>query len=122
MDNFSFKIESIGVDSFSSAMIIAMTKEKKVTGYRLHPEKGLILYSRDSMEKGYVKFLYPMNIHQITEFSYGWIEATPVQYCEPSHDGHNRKGFIIFNEEWAKVDGEYGAFACVNVIWAMYGK
>ena len=41
---------------------------------------------------------------------------------EPDHDGHNKRGFRIYNEAWGHVDGSSRAFMAVAPCWAMFGK
>lgn len=122
MDNFTVSIESEGRAHFERALSFFFdhVPGSKVLGYRVSEKKGLILYW--SRPKGiFAEFPYEMNLGDAVNFAWGWIEkvAYPPQ---PDHDGDNGKGFVIYNEDWGHVDGEWEAFVAIAPVWAMYGK
>ncbi len=122
MDNFEISIQSTGKADFALAMQIAFGQHKTAVGFRVTEEKGLILYWSKSEKKDFSLFPYSMNHSQATEYCWGWVEATKPKGGQPDHDGDNDKGFIVYNESWGHVDGDWQAFVAIGVIWAMYGK
>jgi hypothetical protein len=122
MDNFELTVRSSGKTDFALAMQIAFNSHKKAVGYRVTDEKGLILYWIKPDKKDFVPFPFEMNHAQAVDFCWGWVEATKPKGNEPDNDGDNDKGFIVYNEAWGHVDGDWQTFVAIGVIWAMYGK
>lgn len=120
MDNFTIEVWSEGKKDFSMAMGIAL-KHSKCVGYRIDKEKGLVLMwtKRDIPE--YVALPYEMNLEQIIEFAWGWLQATPPEGNQPDHDGSNGRGFKMITNGWGQVDS-WQEFIAIKPIWAMYGK
>ena len=118
MDNRKIDLHLEGKEDFELAMKLAMDVTM-TEGYRI--DKGmLILYKADSDRA--IKLPYKMGVHETINFVWGWLQQNPPQEKEPDHDGHNGRGFRIFNESWGQVGGEWQAFIAIKPIWAMYGK
>lgn len=83
----------------------------------------LILFWTESTREGYNPFPYALENKSrvLGKFLKGWLKQ--CQYPpQPDHDGHNERGFRIYNNEWGHVDGMYQAFLAIEPAWAMYGK
>mgnify|MGYP001008776684 CR=1 FL=1 len=122
MDNFQILVQSAGKEDFKLAMKIAFGSRKKAIGFRVTESKGLILYWSKTEKKEFQALPYEMDCDQAIEFCWGWVQANKPKNAQPDHDGDNDKGFIVYNESWGHVDGDWQAFVAIDVIWAMYGK
>ncbi len=120
MDNFKFDMTSEGKERFKIAL--SLVHKNKVIGYRVHKEKGLMLYHvKVDASKDMILFPYEMTIGQASEFAYGWIENYNLGN-QPDHDGDNGRGWRVYTESWGKVNGEWQCFVAIQAVWAMYGK
>lgn len=122
MDNFQFDVTYEGNDKLSALMQILCNR--KVVGYRVSPQKGLIFYWTDSSKPGYHKFPFAMKQDQAAAFASAWLfEAQYTEYEEePDIDGSCGKGWRLYNESWGHVDGEWQASLAIMPAWAMHGK
>ncbi len=120
MDNFKFDMISKGSADFKTAL--KLFNYKTVVGYRVHEEKGLMLYhAKVDASKDMILLPYEMTIEQASDFAYGWVVNMKIE-DEPDHDGSNGKGWRVYNESWGKVNGEWQCFVAIQAVWAMYGK
>ncbi len=78
----------------------------------------LILYWHK--EKDNIPLPYAMEINATYSFVKGWLDSREVS-GEPDHDGDNKKGFRVFNDQWGRVIDSY-SFVGIQFEWAMYGK
>ena len=62
-----------------------------------------------------------MDFNLAAEFAWNWL-AEQDYGTEPSHDGSNHEGFILFNDPWGHVGGDHYAIIAVGPAWAMAGK
>lgn len=127
-NNYHFDISSEDREQFDRAMAFAFDgrySEMKARGYRLDPEKGLILYwsidSNGAAAKGVQSFPYEMKVKAATEFAWHWLQEQNYG-AEPDHDGSNHKGWRVYNESWNRIGSEWGAFVAIKPEWMMYGK
>ena len=119
MDNMHIDLSLVGLEEFRLAMKIACSKHSHVIGYRIH-ENTMILYW--AKNDNCILLPYEMDVNQVVNFVWGWLEKTPPNYPEPDHDGDNGRGFRVYNESWGHIKGEWQAFIAIMPIWAMYGK
>ncbi len=119
MDNTLINIQSEGRKNFERAMQIAASRWNTTVGFRIYENKMVLYWTKSDKT---ILLPYEMNIEKITEFAWGWLEATKPTAKEPDHDGDNDKGFHLFTESWGQVFGEYQAYVAIEPIWAMYGK
>lgn len=118
MDNFQIDITSEG--ALDAAMRLAFQSERqRAVGYRIDPEKGIVLYQYESAVM--TPFPFKMDAAGAADFVKRWL-AEADYGPEPDHDGHNEKGWRLYNEAWGHVGGDYKAFVAVKPAWAMYGK
>lgn len=121
MDNRRIDISLHGKQSFDLAMQLASISNPKTVGFRIH-KNHLVLYWSESTNADYSKLPYVMNVPQVTEFAWGWLNSVEPTQEEQDHDGHNGKGFRVFNEAWGHVFGEWQGYIAITPIWAMFGK
>ena len=79
----------------------------------------LILYWNNDKETQSLP--YDLNLEEAIEFIKGWLKKANYK-SEPGHDGSNKKGWRVFNEDWGHVIGSGYAILAVQPAWAMYGK
>ena len=120
MDNFHFDMTSEGDDCLRQAFALAGQNNNAV-GYRVSPDKGLILYWVETKRPGYMPLPYPMTLLQAADFTIGWL-AHADHGKQPDHDGDNGKGWRIYSERWGNLDGEHQALLAVQPVWAIHGK
>lgn len=63
----------------------------------------------------------PLGIDDCIPFVTAWLNGADYGR-EPDHDGSNRKGWRVYNEEWGHVAGRWQAFAAVEPVWLLIGK
>lgn len=121
MDNFRIDIVSEG--DIIPALKIAFGRWNKASGYRIVKDKGFIVYSTNTPDT--TPFPYDLNVEELAVFVNGWLKSQDVSTwdgVEPDHDGDNKPGWEIYNDDWGHVNGEWQAFVAIIPRWAMYGK
>lgn len=113
------------------------------SGYSFSKEKGLVFYCHkpSSLKKGveYVPFslmpgqteFHGLSIDDTTQAIRSWFKSPQVNevnikdddwLCDFAHDGHNEPGFLIYVEDWGKVDGSDAALFGVKPCYLWHGK
>jgi len=119
MDNFRIDIVHDRKEVLGKALDIGFSGYRKAIGYSIHPEKGFVLYWAETKEM--IPFPVSMDAATVLPIIVAWL-AEQDYGREPDHDGDNNRGWRLYNEEWARVDGKYQAFLAVKPAWTMYGK
>jgi hypothetical protein len=125
MDNFHIDITSEG--DLSDAMKIAFkgAAGSKAEAYLIHPDKGLIFFwsahPNDHPDKRLVPLPFKLDAAGAADFAKRWL-AEQDYGRQPDHDGHNGKGWRLYNESWGRVGDFTYSFVAVMPEWAMYGK
>ena len=96
--------------------------------YCISDKYGLVLSWLDAegltkLDDGTVlsRLPFPLDAEGAIEFVWSWLQT--INYGEePDHDGSNRQGFTVYNEDWGHVGGSYYAFVAIKPEWIMYGK
>lgn len=119
-DNFYINVVSIGRESLGMALDIALRSGfRSVVGYKINPTKGLVFYWSDAHDC--IKLPFTLDLAGVTDFADRWL-AEQDYGQEPDHDGHNKRGWQVYNEAWNRVGDEYSAFIAVRPMWIEYGK
>lgn len=118
-DNFHFDITGA---SLEDSLKIAFSIHKKAVGWNCQKIDGhyaLVLYwfPADLVNP----FPAPLTIKEVVPIVEKWLNEASYG-VEPDHDGCNSKGWRVFNESWARVGGEAGAFVGIQPAWLMHGK
>lgn len=121
MDNRQINITSEGKSDFELAMKL-IAGNNKATAYRIHNNHLVFYWCISSTCTTAIPFPYALDVQQMTEFAWGWLQVNKPTESEPDHDGDNHPGFMVFNEDWGHVFNQWEAFAAITPIWAMYGK
>lgn len=138
MDNRVFNVNGKGREMLADTLRLALfqqggcwpsDKERKAVGYRVHPQKGLILLWTIRPEKGDLKFIAPLGPEALAEMITEWLnteEAAAIPLtswdADCDHDGHNSKGWRVYCEDWGHVDREWGAICAVTPAFMWHGK
>lgn len=119
MDNFHIDVTSEGKTHLELALKIAFGSYHKAVGYKVIPDKGLVLYwiPVDDM----VPLPFKMDSDAIVPIVQGWL-AEQDYGREPDHDGDNGQGWRVYCESWGHVNHQFEAFVAIQPAWAMYGK
>lgn len=128
-DNYHFDITAWqghytnGRDMLEECLRIAFAEyDNGATYWSSHNKKRLVLYWRDpSGVNGAVAFMGATGPGVVTPLVRQWLSNAEYPK-EPNHDGSNSKGWRIFNEDWAQVDGEPAAICAIEPAWLMHGK
>lgn len=120
MDNRYVKVTSVGAAALEKAL--SLLEKNYATGYKIDKDqKRMIVYWSHVDNPSYVAFPFKCDIPQLTQFIISWLNE--VGYGpQPDHDGHNKKGWTCYCEDWGHVNKEWQAFAGIEPEWAMYGK
>lgn len=119
MDNFHVIVQSEGKSDFDIAMQLFFRRNRTAVAYEVNDEKGLIFYW--AKHKDATNLPYEMELEATINFAWGWLDK--VKYpSQPDHDGDNKSGFCVYNEDWGHVANKWQAFVAIKPIWAMYGK
>lgn len=68
-----------------------------------------------------IPFPGPLDAEQVESMIRAWLAEAPYG-LEPDHDGHNTKGWRVYNEAWGHVNTEWQAFVAIEPVWLMHGK
>jgi hypothetical protein len=66
-------------------------------------------------------FPVPMNADQIGALVTAWLETAKYPPA-PDHDGDNKRGWHLYNEQWGHVGNDHYAIAAIAPSWQTYGK
>ena len=124
MDNFRFDITAVG--GLQGWLDCCIGTSRKASGWSSdgnEKEPRLIFYwiAPTPLVDGYHPFPSPADSLYVGIIAEAWLDSVK-RGKQPDHDGHNSKGFRLYNEAWGHVDGHYQAFIAVAPAWAMYGK
>lgn len=126
MDNFHFDMTSRGVHTLRQALALfgaaveAGDPERRVCGYAIDPERGMVLYCSPSPQATLLPF--EMSLAQAAEFAHEWLVQRADYGQRPDIDGDCEKGWRLYCQEWGRIGGDDHAFAAVKPAWAMYGR
>lgn len=133
-DNFHFDLTGVPLNK----CLEVATLHHKSIGYRIQttpeedycardwtptsPAGRMILYWSDQdTQKPINRFPAVMGIEELAPIIKAWLSER--QYGpQPDHDGSNSKGWRVYNEGWAQVNGEWQAFVAIEPVWLEYGK
>lgn len=142
-DNYHFDINGRERDAFERAMRFAFQEHATATHYVAHQHPAvndgvarLVLFWSDpegSVDATYAiaghvaPLPYPMTLESITAFVWGWLHQLEDEYYPKRSpiwtDVHYAKGWRVYNDTWAQVEGYGGySFAAIEPIRMMYGK
>lgn len=125
MDNFHFDVSSCAEDHLSLALELAFSGDcqRMAIGYVRKEIKGidtLVLLSYNKYPNS-IPFPAPLDVYDSTIIVRSFLKNTKSQE-QPDHDGYNKLGFRVFNNEWAKVDGIDGSICGIQPAWLVYSK
>jgi len=88
-------------------------------GYLIVDNK-LVLFRYNS--ENMTKFPAPLSVEATANMAFEWLKSTDYGR-EPDHDGHNEKGWLLWNDSWGQIEGcGYSSFLVIAPMWIMYGK
>lgn len=119
-NNFHFDITGANLEK---CLEIAKSGHKSVVAWKVDSVANtprLILYWTPSSTATLLPA--PLSeVEAISAFVKSWLMWTDYG-SEPDHDGHNTKGWRVYNESWGSVNHEWEAFVAIEPVWLMYGK
>lgn len=123
MDNFYINIVGQGGDLLRKAVEIAFSHApgRKATAYVLRNNTMIFLWGDFEKIPDRVALPFEMTAEFSADLAERWLAVTEYG-DEPDHDGDNRKGWRVFNEDWGHVCGLHAAICGIRPEWAMYGK
>lgn len=78
-------------------------------------------YRSDTLASDQMALPFTLDAIGCADFARRWL-AEAEYGGEPDHDGDNKKGWLIYNERYGQVDGDYGAIIAIAPVWTEYGK
>jgi len=91
-------------------------------GFIVDKERGCLVFMKYDSAPGMTMFPTPLSAERCAEIAFEWVSSQPYPN-QPDHDGDNKKGWMIFNNEWGQVDGHgYHSFIAICPTWIMFGK
>jgi hypothetical protein len=129
MENFRFDITARG--DLTAAMTVAFSWRRTALFYSIHEptaplESGgegrprrLIFYWRAESGQDLPRLPLEADAPAAAELARLWL-AKAEYGPEPYHDGTSSKGWRVYNEERAIVDGHWGAICAVTPVWARH--
>lgn len=122
MDNFRIDVTADGEGMLRKAMEIAFSRHRKAVAYLVSDEKGLVFFwSADGSDPRVTRLPFTLDAEGASDFARRWL-AEADYGKEPGHDGSNKRGFRVYNEDWTRVGGWTYSFVAVQPAWAWYGK
>jgi len=129
LDNFHVDVTAVGRDSFDLAMRIAFGGKfgrSKATHFTKDQNGARIVLFWTNANGGTFKptpFPTTLDWKAAADVVWHWLETEAPYPREPSHDGDNKKGFRVHNDDWGHIK-EFGweSFLAIEPAWAMYGK
>jgi len=132
MDNQIFNVNGKTKEDFEVAIKLAIkiSGYKKVAGYKI-TEKGFILLWSDNNEIKNIKtFPFENDIDLIAKIIWQWLQEiedhTWFEYTHwegnYDHDGHNTIGWIVYTEDWGRIEGEIYSICAVKPAYLWHGK
>lgn len=103
---------------------IAFSRHSKASGWRV--ENGRLILSWHN-ETAYNKpakwnaFMTPLDPAGVAPMVLEWLKGQDFGK-EPDTDGHNKKGFRVYNESWGRIGNDPYAFVAIEPEWITYGK
>jgi hypothetical protein len=134
MDNIVFNVNGSSKGQLLATIKLALMsqyhddKEQTVAAWKIDPKKGFILYWSDS--SGANKFPVPLSSDEITDIVWKWLKSEEGEKfptlgkwdINMSHDGHNKRGFRVYTEDWGQVDGDSYSIVAIRPVYCWYGK
>ena len=131
MDNFHIDITSIGEAALVQAMALAFTRgysgsPTRAVAYKVDPKRGLAFYwSATYLDEGAQLIPFKLDAAGAADFASRWLREQDCNDWDtpPSHDGHNKAGWRLFNDAWGRPEGfgDY-SFIAVRPHWCCYSK
>lgn len=135
MDNRIFNVNGIGVKELTNTLILLLESGSyyiKVVGWRIHPEKGFILYW-DAKDENVTPFPSVMSATWLAPMIMNWLESDDAKRmkcigkdADYDHDGSNEYGFRVYIEDWSRIQtgqsDEGYSIAAIRPAYLWYGK
>ena len=118
MDNRIFKVNGRGLETLKETMQIIHHVIDAV-GYIVDDKKGLVFFEYENEKM--IPFPSKISLSQCAILAHAWLEREAKYPYEPDHDGDNKKGWLLYCDEWGIIDGyDYTSFIAVKPEWCMY--
>ena len=111
MDNRIFNVNGKGIEALKATLnlLLNFNGTSKVRGWRIHPEKGFILYWVNN-KPNITPFPAEMSFELLAPIIMNWLltdEAKNMKYDSwdeyGDHDGSNSYGFRVYVDAWGQV-------------------
>lgn len=119
-DNFGIRVASYGRKHFDMTMQLAFGPHKTASHYLIDPVHGFVYLWGE--EKGSAPLPFPYNWELAALAAWTWLEQHVDYPHQPSHDGSNSKGYLIYNGDWGHMGPYHYAIVAVKPEWMMHSK
>lgn len=130
-DNIIFKVNGIGLKNLEKTLDLLFNQagHKSTKGFSFDKEKGLVFYWSEPTNE-IQKFSEPHNFEQTAKFIEYWLttsESNKVTLNGFEKDYNDSdvdtdRGWIVYTEDWGKIDGKSYSFFAVKPAYLWYGK
>lgn len=119
-----FRFDITSDRNLEDILKIAFSRHSKAAGWRVEGRRLILSWHNEQDYKNPGKwnaFLAPMEAKEIESTIIAWLKTQDFGH-EPDTDGHNRKGFRVYNETYGYVDKDAYAFVAIEPQWITYDK
>lgn len=127
-DNPVIRVNGFSLDRLKHAMKLVNGLPAK--GWKIHqfPDGdtgdmvSCLVFFRYGSENEFTPLPAPMSADRCADIAFDWLQAVDYPQ-EMDHDGSNKKGWLLFNSSWGRVDGcGSGSIVALAPQWIMFGK
>lgn len=131
-DNRIFRVNGCGFDDLKTTLSLVFKQEgfnTRAKAWSSSPEHGFVLYW---YKNDYPKMnaLPGLNSELSAGIIWEWLQDESVWdkniygswECDSDHDGSNKKGWLVYCDDWGHVDGSGAAICAIKPCYLWLGK
>lgn len=119
-----FRFDITSDRNLEDILKIAFSRNSKAAGWRVEGKRLILSWHNETDYKNpgrWNAFITPMTAESVFSTVIEWLKAQDFG-PEPDTDGHNKKGFRVYNESWGRVGNDPYAFVAIEPEWITYDK
>jgi hypothetical protein len=119
-DNYHFDLTGVDLETCMK-IAFANAPGNKAEAWKTEEEGTILILCWSNASSNCNPLPAPMNAEDAVAFVRSWLRSVPYP-PRPMHDGDNRPGHRVYNEQWGHVRGGHYDFVAIEPTWLMYGK
>lgn len=119
-----FRFDITSDRNLEKILDIAFSRHAKASGWRSEDNRLILSWYNENNYKQPAKwnaFMAPLDPEGVAPMALEWLKGQEYGN-EPDTDGHNNKGFRVYNESWGYINSDPYAFVAIEPAWITYGK